>query len=175
MSPDFWLLAAWPLLSSWLLSKARNIQKNLWSWCHSVGTENTWLYSSRTNHDVLLQRCILGTTTAGPFHFIWEFWSRTDLNLKFELLWRACTYACILSSTLNWQVSRLLFCENKKREYYAHRHLCQPISVSLSNTECLVSTIMKLLSRSMRSGQGVKDRDRQGNQLSAARYFRSSH
>lgn len=32
---------------------------------------------------------------------------------------------------------------------------------------------MKLFSISMRSGQGVKDRDRQGNQLSAARYFRS--
>lgn len=43
------------------------------------------------------------------------------------------------------------------KEHYAHQHLCLPTSVSLSNTERLVWTIMKLLSSSMRSGQGVKD------------------
>lgn len=80
-------------------------------------------------------------------------------------------HVCFISHTELESMMPLL----KKRGYYVHRYLCQPISVSLSNTECLVSTIMKLLSRSMRSGQGVKDRDRQGNQLSAARYFRSSH
>lgn len=58
---------------------------------------------------------------------------------------------------------------------YAPYHSCQPIFASLSNTGCLVSRIMKLLNKSMRNGQVAEDRDRQGNQLSAARYFCSSH
>lgn len=37
-----------------------------------------------------------------------------------------------------------------------------------------VSAVMKLLSGRMSSGQGVKDKNRQGNQLSEATYFRSS-
>lgn len=57
---------------------------------------------------------------------------------------------------------------------YVYRLVCLPISVSLSSAQGSVSTIMKLLSSRVRSGQGVKDKDRQGNQLSEATYFRSS-
>lgn len=80
-----------------------------------------------------------------------------------------------LHQTSENDTSSSRFSLSDKWEHYAHRHPCLSISVSLSNTECLVSAIMKLLSSSMRSRQGVKDRDRQGNQLSAARYFRSFH
>lgn len=46
-------------------------------------------------------------------------------------------------------------------------HLCHSIVLDFSHNEALSS--------SKRSGSGVKDCDQQGNQLSAARYFRSSH
>lgn len=52
-------------------------------------------------------------------------------------------------------------------DIFVRPHLCHSIVLDFSHNEALSS--------SKRSGSGVKDCDRQGNQLSAATYFRSSH